>query len=53
MVKIEGLDLEGRERAAVDDWEGWARSEVSWEVKAKVVDDGISFARENSGRGMP
>lgn len=51
---MEGLDLEKRERAVVDGCEeGWARSEVSWEVKARVVDEGISLAREVFGRGMP
>lgn len=52
-MKIEGLDLEGRERAAV--LVGWAddRRDVSWEVKARVEEEAISFAREFFGRGIP
>ena len=53
-VKMEGLVLEGRGRAVVVLWgRVLERREVSWEVNAKVVEEGISLAVDRWGRGMP
>lgn len=55
-VKIEGLVLEGRVRAALVAafLDGvWARREDSWEVKAMVEELEISLEGLDLGRGIP
>lgn len=53
-VKIEDLeDLEGRMRPELGAVEGWERREESWEVKARVVEEGISLDLVVLGRGRP
>ena len=57
LVKMEGLFLEGRVRAAVEvgllEEEDSARREASCEEKARVDDEVISLLREFFCRGIP